>query len=170
MPHLNGVYNLVYFLCGNTSDTEDLVQDTYLKAYLSFDTYADKNSRAWIFTIARNTCYSWFRKQSKLNVSFDEEMEDINSQIFSSNVSCFPSPEDAVEAKHNQRWFQLAIEELSLEFREVIVLREMEELSYYEISKILDVPKGTVMSRLSRARKVLKNKLMDITRIECNEV
>lgn len=159
-PHLNAAYNLARYLCGNAYDAEDIVQEAYLRAYRAFAEYADDNSRAWILTITRNACYSWMRKHhAKFRVCFDEDSNSLGMDAQISDSAIFQSPELITESKCNQQLIRRAIESLPIEFREVTVLRELEELSYREIGLVLGIPKGTVMSRLARARKRLREQL-----------
>ena len=149
IPHLNAAYNLARWLTRNSQDAEDLVQESYLRAFRSFETFQGQDGRAWLLTVVRNTCFTFLRKKGdQPSVEFDEKM----------HVPAHPSP-DAESVLLNQAALgslQGCLEALPLEFREVIILRELEELSYKEISDIARVPVGTVMSRLARARKRLQ--------------
>lgn len=149
IPHLNAAYNLARWLTRNGPDAEDLVQEAYLRAFRSFDTFQGRDGRAWLLAVVRNTCFTWLKKSGgQPAVEFDE-------QIHSAAV---PSS-DAESVLLNQAALgslQDCLEALPLEFREALVLRELEELSYKEISDIAGVPVGTVMSRLARARKRLQ--------------
>ena len=139
------------------------MQEAYLRAYRAFDGYISSNDRAWILTITRNTCYSWMRKHNmNVTVSFDEKAFRENDDIYISDATNFQSPECIAESENNQQLIRQAIEQLPLEFREVTVLRELEDMSYKEIEIILDIPKGTVMSRLARARKRLRQLLANV--------
>jgi RNA polymerase sigma-70 factor (ECF subfamily) len=149
IPHLNAAYNLARWLTRNSSDAEDLVQEACLRAFRSFDTFQGQDGRAWLLAVVRNTCFTWLRKKGEqLSVEFDEQMhggagQSLDAETILLNQAALGSLKDCVEA-------------LPLEFREAIVLRELEELSYKEISEIARVPVGTVMSRLARARKRLQ--------------
>jgi RNA polymerase sigma factor (sigma-70 family) len=152
IPHLNAAYNLARWLTRNGHDAEDLVQESYLRAFRAFDTFQgrdDQAGRVWLMSVVRNTCFTWLRKKGvQPAVEFDEQM----------HAAPDPAP-DAESLILNQAALgslQGCLEELPPEFREVIVLRELEELSYKEISDIARVPVGTVMSRLARARKRLQ--------------
>jgi RNA polymerase sigma-70 factor (ECF subfamily) len=157
IPHLNAAYNLARWLTRNGDDAEDLVQEAYLRAFRSFDTFQDQDGRAWLLAIVRNTCFTWLRKKgNQPTLEFDERMHSGEDQ-----------PPDAESVLLNQAALgslQDCIEALPPEFREVIVLRELEELSYKEISDIARVPVGTVMSRLARARKRLQQCLTGASR------
>jgi len=166
-PHLDAAYNLARYLCGNAYDAEDIVQEAYLRAYRAFDDYTNDNSRAWILTITRNSCYSWMRRHNmNLNVSFDEEVNsgDIDTLLSSSAIP--QSPEQIAESNSKQQLVRQAIKSLPIEFREVAILRELEELSYQEIGLVLGIPNGTVMSRLARARKRLRILLANVNEQE----
>ncbi len=149
IPHLNAAYNLARWLTRNADDAEDLVQDAYLRAFRSFDTFQGQDSRAWLLAIVRNTCFTFLRKKGdQPTAEFDEQIHTatdpfLNAESVLLNQAALGSLQDCMEA-------------LPLEFREAIVLRELEELSYKEISDIARVPVGTVMSRIARGRKRLQ--------------
>jgi RNA polymerase sigma-70 factor (ECF subfamily) len=149
MPHLNAAHNLARWLTRNGYDAEDLVQEAYLRAFRAFETFRGEDGRAWLLAVVRNTCFTWLKKKGdQPTLEFDEQM----------HTAADPSP-DAESVLLNEAALgslQDCLEGLPLEFREVIVLRELEELSYKEISDIARVPVGTVMSRLARARKRLQ--------------
>jgi RNA polymerase sigma-70 factor (ECF subfamily) len=148
MPHLNAAYNLARWLARNADDAEDLVQEAYLRAFRAFDTFQGQDSRAWILAVVRNTCFTWLRKNgNQPTVEFDEQMHSAGSQS--------PDAEATLVQQTALGSLKDCLEALPLEFREAIVLRELEELSYKDISEIARVPIGTVMSRLARGRKRL---------------
>ena len=155
MPHLDAAYNLARWLTRNEHDAEDLVQSAYLRAFKFFSPKTATNSRAWLLMIVRNTCYTWLGKKQAHGtaVMFDEEVH--------SEVSGADDPEKLLLRVDQQQTIQRAVEGLPLELREVIVLREMEGLSYKEIATIAEIPLGTVMSRLARARDRLRESLSD---------
>ena len=149
MPHLNAAYNLARWLTRNGDDAEDLVQEAYLRAFRSFDTFQGQDGRAWVLSIVRNACFTWLRKKgNRLTTEFDEQMHSAADQ--SPNAESVLLNQAALGSLHD------CLEALPLEFREAIVLRELEELSYKEISGIVRVPVGTVMSRIARGRKRLQ--------------
>jgi RNA polymerase sigma-70 factor (ECF subfamily) len=159
-PYLHACYNLARYLSGNTHDAEDIVQEAYIKAYRSFEGFNPENTRAWILTITRNSCYSWMRKHYKnLDISLDDESI---AQTHKPLQDMAKSPEYLAQSHVNQQLIRQSIASLPMVFREVAVLRELEELSYAEISQILDIPKGTVMSRIARARKKLCELLINL--------
>jgi RNA polymerase sigma-70 factor (ECF subfamily) len=149
LPHLNAAYNLARWLTRNEHDAEDVVQEACLRAFRSFETFQGQDGRAWLLAVVRNTCFTWLRKKGgQPTLEFDEQV----------NLAADPSPnaESVLLNEAALGSLQHCLEALSLEFREVIILRELEELSYKEISEIARVPDGTVMSRLARARKRLQ--------------
>jgi RNA polymerase sigma-70 factor, ECF subfamily len=150
LPHLDAAYNLARWLVKNATDAEDLVQEAYLRAWKGFSGFRGADGRGWLLTIVRNTCYTWLRanRRHELAVEFDE-------QVHSTDVET-PEAERVLVQSAGRETLEKALQELPAEFREVIVLRELEELSYKEISDIAGVPVGTVMSRLARARSRLQ--------------
>jgi RNA polymerase sigma-70 factor (ECF subfamily) len=150
LPHLDAAYNLARWLVRNGTDAEDLVQEAYLRAWKGFSGFRGVDGRGWLLTIVRNTCYTWLRtnRRHELAVEFDE-------RVHSGDVVT-PEAERVLVESAGRETLEKALQELPAEFREVIVLRELEELSYKEISEIAGVPVGTVMSRLARARSRLQ--------------
>ena len=151
IPHLNAAYNLSRWLTRNSQDAEDIVQESYLKAFRLFETFKGSDvheARAWLLAVVRNTCLTWLRKRGGQPLAeFDEETH--------SPVDPAPDGESILLNRAALGRLNGCMEALSPEFREVMVLRELEEMPYKEISAILHVPVGTVMSRLARARKRL---------------
>jgi RNA polymerase sigma-70 factor (ECF subfamily) len=150
LPHMDAAYNLARWLARNDHDAEDLVQESYLRAFKFFGSFHGANARGWLLTIVRNTCYTWFRENraEELTTSFNEEIHSTEADPF--------DPQKLLLQRESSQLLKQALEELPLEFREVLVLRELEGLSYKEIAVIADIPPGTVMSRLARARTRLK--------------
>lgn len=151
LPHLDAAYNLARWLAGNDHDAEDIVQEASVRAFRFVGGYRGGDSRSWLLMIIRHTAYTWLKKnRPRAVVSVDDnelaEMED-------------PSGPAAVFGRADADVLRSALEALPLEFREALVLRELEGLSYKEIAEVADVPVGTVMSRLARARKQLLNYL-----------
>jgi len=153
LPHLNAAYNLARWLTRNPDDAQDVVQEAYLRAFRFFGGFHGSDGRSWFLAIVRNTCYTWLRQNKSLVLvsAFDDNLY--------LNESEAPDPETSQVLKSESEMVMAAVEQLPLEFREVIVLRELEELSYKEISLLLNIPIGTVMSRLARARKRLQRSL-----------
>jgi RNA polymerase sigma-70 factor (ECF subfamily) len=151
MPHLDAAYNLARWLAGNDQDAEDIAQEACMRAFRFVGGCRNSDGRAWLLTIVRNTAYSWLKKnRAQPVVSIDDhELAGIEDQ--SCVAGSFHSADtDALRA---------ALETLPLEFREALVLRELEGLSYKEIAEVAEVPVGTVMSRLARARRQLQRAL-----------
>jgi len=146
LPHLPSAYNVARWLTRDDHDAEDVVQEAYLRAWKFFGGFSGGESRAWLLTIVRNTCYTWLHQNRahELTVVFDEEIH--------SSASESANPETLLLHRANQQVLRDALEALPVAFREVVVLRELEGLSYKEIAAIADLPLGTVMSRLARAR------------------
>ena len=153
MPHLDAAYNLARWLTRNEHDAQDVVQDAFLRAFKYFGGFHGGNSRSWLLSIVRNTTYTWLQKNRKQELAtvFDEEIHDIEDPA--------SNPEVLLLNKSDQQEIRRAVEQLPVEFREVMILRELEGMSYKEIAEMADVPIGTVMSRLARARKQLQKQL-----------
>jgi RNA polymerase sigma-70 factor, ECF subfamily len=153
LPHLDAAYNLARWLTHNQQDAEDAVQDAYLRAFRFFPSYRGGDARPWLMKIVRNTCYTWLRANRPL-----QEAAEFDENLF---PPAFPAhnPEQTALETSNSDLLRKALEQLPAKFREVIVLREIEELSYRQIAEIMDVPTGTVMSSLSRARTRLRELL-----------
>src|SRR6266545_529175 len=153
LPHLDAAYNLARWLTRNDQDAEDVVQEACLRAFKFFGGFYGGDSRAWLLTIVRNTCYTWLRhnRAHELTTPFDETIHDVECEAL--------NPEAQLLHHADQQLLRRALEALPVEFREVVVLRELEQLSYKEIGVIADIPLGTVMSRLARARKRLQHDL-----------
>jgi RNA polymerase sigma-70 factor (ECF subfamily) len=151
MPHLDAAYNLARGLAGNNPDAEDIAQEACVRAFRFVGGCRNSDGRAWLLTIVRNTAYSWLKKnRSQPVVSIDDdELCEIEDQS-SADRSFHRADTDALRA---------ALETLPSEFREALVLRELEGFSYKEIAEVAEVPIGTVMSRLARARRQLQNAL-----------
>jgi len=154
LPHLDAAYNLARWLTRNDHDAQDVTQEAFLRAFRFFDGYQGGNMRAWLLTIVRNTCYTWMHRNRppETAVEFDEE-------IHSEESSGGADPELQVLASADKDTVQRALAELPEIFREALVLREMEGMSYKEIADVTSVSIGTVMSRLARARTRLRESL-----------
>ena len=159
LPHMEAAFNLAYWLLRSRPDAEDAVQDAYLRAFRAYGTLTGDDIRPWLFAIVRNVAYrALARRQRSGNViSFDEAFPGRTAESPEAAIaSDTASPEDVVLGQAQRTLVLAALAELRPVFREVIVLREMEGLSYQEIADVTGVPDGTVMSRLSRARASLK--------------
>ena len=163
---MDQLYSHALRLTKNPADAEDLVQETYLKGYKAFNSFKDgTNLRAWLFRILTNSFINAYRKKQR---SFDEqEVEDIeafntlSSADYSSNTHLGISAEDALFERLTDDEIQTAIDSLPGTYKDVVLLADVQGFSYKEIAEILDVPDGTVMSRLHRARAKLKDLLFD---------
>lgn len=150
LPHLGSAYNLARWLTRNDSDAEDVVQEAFLRALRSFKTFTPgRDGRAWLLAIVRNCCRTWLRENRPQQLAV--ELDD-NSQASGEPWS---NPEASLISSATSQLVRQAIEELPVEYREVLVLRELEDLSYKEIAAVAEIPIGTVMSRISRARREL---------------
>lgn len=150
VEHLDAAYNLARWLVRSQEDAEELVQESYLRAVRSFHTLRGGESRPWLLAIVRNACYDWLRR-GRLTPLWEACAADIDT--FAADA---PSPEAVLLKKRAAAAVRHALDRLPPHLREVIILREFEQLRYREIAAIAGVPKGTVMSRLSRARKQLE--------------
>jgi len=150
LPHLDAAHNLARWLLRNEQDAQDIVQEAYLRAFKSFAGFRGSNGRAWLLTIVRNTSYTLLKKNRAvdLTTTFDEEIHGYGDEPV--------SPVTILEQSDNAELIKEAMDELPAEFREILTLRHLEGLSYKEIADIAQIPPGTVMSRLARARGKLK--------------
>jgi RNA polymerase sigma-70 factor (ECF subfamily) len=155
MPLLASLYNFAQWLTQNREEAEDLVQETYLKALKGFESFEQgTNLRAWMYRILRNTFLtSRTGLRARMTVPLDVEEDSAVLPVTSD------TPESVLLARADRQVVQDALERLPLPFREVILLCDMEEMSYQEIAEMLGIPIGTVMSRLSRARKSMRELL-----------
>jgi RNA polymerase sigma-70 factor (ECF subfamily) len=153
MVHLNSAYNLARYLMRDETEAEDAVQSAYVRAIRHFNTLRMGDGRAWLLTIVRNCCYDRLRK---LGVA--TQSTDFNEAVHSGQAQS-PDPETALLQAERTELVRRSLDELPAEYREVLILRELEQLSYQEIGDIVGIPVGTVMSRLSRARQRLHRKL-----------
>jgi RNA polymerase sigma-70 factor, ECF subfamily len=155
LPLMNDAYNLARWLMKNQDDAEDTVQESYLRAFRFFASFQGTNFRGWFLKVVRNTCYNALgaRKQREKEVPLEEEADEIEDHS--------PLPPVSLARKATVEAVREAIAALPVEFREAVVLRELEGLSYKEISDVTEVPIGTVMSRLARGRHQLYLMLAD---------
>ena len=160
LPHLDAAYNLARWLTHNDADAEDVVQEAYLRAFRFFGGFHGENGRAWLLGIVRNTSYTWMQqnRSPELNMPLDDELHEVKGNDL--------NPEALLLQKADAQMLRQAVEELPVEFREVLVLRELDEMSYKQIAVLADLPIGTVMSRLARARKRLQQILASHTQKE----
>lgn len=156
LPHLAAALSLARWLTGNATDAEDIVQDASIKAFRAIDTLREGQPRAWLLSIVRNTAFTWLAKNrpKSLLVTDDEKIfEQAEAHLFSSPRDC--SAETELIAKADAEMLQHEIAALPISYREVLVLREIDGMNYRDIAALLSIPVGTVMSRLSRARALL---------------
>jgi RNA polymerase sigma-70 factor, ECF subfamily len=153
LPHLDAAYNLARWLVRNKQDAEDVVQEAYLRALRFWGGFRGGDSRAWLLKIVRNTSYSWVKKNRPADLSDEFDETAHSSEVLGEDA------EAKLVSHANSEHIRKALETLPAGFRELLVLREIEELSYKEISSVIGVPMGTVMSSLSRARGRLRQAL-----------
>ena len=156
MPHLGAGYNLARWLSRNDHDAQDIVQDAYVRALRAFDRYRGGDPRAWLLTIVRNTCYTWLRANRSPEAATQALDVDKGDMVAADTDT---EPEARFLQSVDRQLLREAIDSLPVEFREAFVLRELEGLAYKEIADVADVPLGTVMSRLARARHHLQQRL-----------
>jgi RNA polymerase sigma-70 factor (ECF subfamily) len=158
LPHLGDAYALARWLARNDSDAEDIVQEACLRAFRGIAGFGNINARGWVLSIVRNTAYTWLKRHRDAKVVGVDNVEEVEPASADTGVdwaSAPASPEAALIERADTARLEAAIAELPLEFRETLVLREVEGLDYRAIAEITDVPIGTVMSRLARARRRL---------------
>jgi RNA polymerase sigma factor (sigma-70 family) len=155
MPHIDDAYRLAHWLTGNRTDAEDVVQDASLRAFRAIREFGGGSARAWVLSIVRNTAYSWLRKNRPTAVITVEDLEAVELEHAKPSDPNGENPETALIAKVDAEQLRAAIAALPTPFRETLVLRDIEGLDYREIAETTEVPMGTVMSRLARARRRL---------------
>ena len=158
LPHMAEAYRLAQWLTGSASDAEDIVQDAALRAYRGIKNFGAVNARAWSLTIVRNTAYSWLMKNRPKTVVFTNDLSAAEQQELEHEGpqgTRVETPEEIALFKADAEAIQKALAQLQPQFREVIVLREINRMNYRDIAEIINVPIGTVMSRLSRAQQLL---------------
>lgn len=156
LPHLNSAYNLARWLTRNDQDAEDIVQEAYLRAFKFYDGFRGGDARPWLLTIVRNVYYTWAQQNpvGRL-VDFDEDLAGVDP--------CFANPEEVLIRNSSGVLLRRALETLPARSREVLILRELDGMSYKQISSVVGVPTGTIMSRLSRARASLRQSVANLT-------
>ncbi len=156
LPHLDAAYNLARWLTATNEDAEDVLQEACLRAVKFFSGYDGRNARAWLLTIVRRTCYTWLAKNRSQDVMLTSFDEDLHSGQFADG-----EPHAQLMREADRQMVHQALEELPIELREMIVLRELEGLSYKEAAAVAEIPLGTVMSRLARGRHRLEQLLAE---------
>jgi RNA polymerase sigma-70 factor (ECF subfamily) len=159
MPHLGEAYALARWMTGTRSDAEDVVQEASLRAFRAIRRYAGGNARAWVLTIVRNTALTWMARSRPSNMVMVDDLAAIERRNSKSGKmhdwTSVSDPETEIIAKADEARLETAISSLPSPFRETLVLRDVQGLDYREIAQVTDVPIGTVMSRLARARQRL---------------
>ena len=163
LPHLDAAYNLARWMTRNVTDAEDVAQEAMMRAFRFFGTFRGEDGRVWLMTIVRNTYLTWIRRQmpQQNSAEFDERVHtDIEAAL---------TPESEFLRQANTEQVRRAIEHLPPEYREVILMRELEQMSYREIAAVMQSPLGTVMSRISRARSMLRQLIASERRAEVKQ-
>jgi RNA polymerase sigma factor (sigma-70 family) len=158
LPHLPEAYRLAQWLAGSASDAEDIVQEAALRAFRGIKSFGAVNARAWSLTIVRNTAFSWLTKNKPRTVVFLNDLSAAEQQELEYeglHGTRIETPEEIALFKADAAEVQKALAQLPVQFREVIVLREINQMNYRDIAEVTNVPIGTVMSRLSRGRQLL---------------
>lgn len=160
LPHLDAAYNLARWLLRNEQAADDVVQEAFFRALRYFGSFHGDNAKPWLLGIVRNTCFTWLQdnRGAEQMLEFDEDRDSAEQDLAPARST--DNPEQLLSQKQDGAALNAAIESLPAAFREVLILRELEELSYDEIARIAGIPAGTVMSRLSRARALLRAALV----------
>jgi RNA polymerase sigma factor (sigma-70 family) len=160
LPHLDAAYNLARWLLRSEQAADDVVQEAFLRALLYFGSFRGENAKPWLLGIVRNACFTWLRdnRGAERTMDFDEDRDSGEQDLAPERSS--DDPEQLLSRKQDGATLNAAIERLPAAYREVLILRELEELSYDDIARIAGIPAGTVMSRLSRARALLRAALV----------
>jgi RNA polymerase sigma-70 factor (ECF subfamily) len=167
MPFVDSLYNTAYRMTRNAQDAEDLVQEAYLKAYRYYDKFEEgTNFKAWLFKILKNSFINRYRKQQSrpIHSAFEDIEGGLESHILEDATGTIPSPEEQLFEKVLDEHVQEALESLPEDYRMVVVLADLEGFSYKEVAEILDIPVGTVMSRLYRGRRLLEATMLRYAR------
>jgi RNA polymerase sigma-70 factor (ECF subfamily) len=155
LPHLDAAFNLARWLTGNTADAEDVVQDAYLRAFRYLDAFRGDNFRVWLLTIVRNSFLDWLKDNRTGRQLFQPTPDDMDW------ADPTPSAEAMLLDRVDSETLGALMAQLPAEYREILILREVEDLSYKDIAAVTSIPTGTVMSRLSRARLALRKAWAD---------
>ena len=148
LPHLDAAYNLARWLTRDPADADDVVQEAFMRAFRFSDGFHGGDSRSWILKIVRNTCFTWLKKNRSKELVYELEVDQ--------HEAATGNPEELLLENADRKMLRDLLDELPAPYKEIIVLRDLEGLSYKEISSVTDLPLGTVMSRLARARKRLQ--------------
>jgi RNA polymerase sigma factor (sigma-70 family) len=156
LPHLDAAYNLARWLSGSPADADDVVQEAFLRAFRFFDGYEGDNPRAWLLAIVRNTWFTeWRRQHNRADATPYDDSLNVDEQLPGWADESGDDPEKLAVRQDETELVHRALATLPVEYREVIVLRELEDMSYKDVAAVAGIPMGTVMSRLSRARRLL---------------
>jgi RNA polymerase sigma factor (sigma-70 family) len=156
LPHLDAAYNLARWLSGSPTDADDVVQEAFLRAFRFFDGYEGDNPRAWLLAIVRNTWFTeWRRQHNRADATPYDDSLNVDDQLPGWADESGEDPEKLAVRQDETELVHRALATLPVEYREVIVLRELEDMSYKDVAAVAGIPIGTVMSRLSRARRLL---------------
>ena len=164
LPHMDAAYNLARWLTRDEESARDVTQEAFLRAFRFRDGLQGEDARPWLLAIVRNTFFTALREAKSVALSHEEYDDEMHGDLSEAAEALFQrpvSPEAAVAAQADRKRLQACLERLPVAYREVIVLRELEELAYKEIARVLDVPTGTVMSRLARGRRLLGKYLLE---------
>ena len=162
LPHLDAAYNLARWLVRDPSIAEDVVQDAYERAWKYFAAFSGGSARAWLLQIVRNAAYATLNaERRRMEVSLSGTCADDEGGVDTDIPDSSPGPEATLVQQQNVAALDNALNALSVAWRECLILREVEALSYKEMARIMDVPIGTVMSRLARARQALQREVFD---------
>ena len=158
LPHLDAAYNLARWLTRNDHDAEDVVQEAFLRAFRFFEGMRGSDARPWLLAIVRNAGYSWLEKNRPAEVVALDDVAPLSSDNETAGhvAPVETNPEVILLQSANRKLVNQALEELPVGYREVLVMRELEDLSYKEIAEVAGIPIGTVMSRLARGREMLR--------------
>jgi len=161
LPHLDAAFNIARWLTRNDDDARDVVQDAFVRAMRYFGGFRGDNARAWLLQIVRHTCFTWLRENRSAELTTIDDDDESFPEL---QAPAADEPQAVVQRRFERAEIDRAIASLPIAFREVFVLRELEDLSYTDIARIADVPIGTVMSRLSRARALMRRALVPVNR------
>jgi RNA polymerase sigma-70 factor, ECF subfamily len=162
LPHLDAAYNMARWLLRGSDDAQDVAQEAVLRAFKYFEGFHGENAKAWLLRIVRNSCYTWIKGRPMTeSMSADEEGElaPEHERALVEAGHGMPAPDARLIEAADRRLVRDALDALPIAHREILILREIEELSYKEIAAVTDIPIGTVMSRLARARELLSQSL-----------
>ncbi len=157
LPHLDAAYNLARWLTRNDTDAQDVVQEATLRAFKFFSGFRGTDGRSWLLRIVRNAYYTWSERNRRLESRTSPEEDALTVE------SRFAAPDESLLRNADDELLRKAIGELPVEFRETLILRELDGMSYKEIAGVAGLPLGTVMSRLARARRMLRERLLNLS-------